>query len=267
MTEIETAASAGYVPGKHEAEALRYMNESEPSSDKPTRHLVAQQMSPDRFMAWEWSRNQRVWKPWNETIGYTRRTMVDALLPEIGWSNLSIMDERIDFKDYTDIGPGEFDHIVFCEDHLVLCPVGVPGGSDAWAVVCSDGDGVGRSLASGSFFARSTLAARFRSAALPVETPALGPNAVNLRVPPILVRHDAIARGMVPKTGWHVTGRPDLAARAIDRELAVNAAVAAEEERARKAGDWVPPPQQLYGEIAIRMQKEWAAQDRAAQAA
>ena len=260
MTETKSPTPGGYVPGKHEAAGLRYMNESEPSPHAPTRHIVAQQLSLDRFMAWEWSRSQRVWKPWNERMAYTRRTMVDALIPEVPWSNLSIMDGQIDFEDYAGIGPDEFDHIVFCEDHLVLCPVGVPDGGDGWAVVSANGNGEGRSLHSSSFFSLSTLAARFRSAALPVETPTFGPNAVHLEVSSILVRHDLIARGMVPKAGWHVTGRPDLAGRAIDRELAVNAAVLSEEERARKAGDWLPPSDQLRFEIAVRMEKEWATQ-------
>jgi hypothetical protein len=87
-----------------------------------------------------------------------------------------------------------------------------------------------------------------------------GPNASWDRRSPVMVRHGVVARELLPKERWGVQGRPDLAARAIDRELAVNAAVLTEEQRAHKAGEWLPPSAKLYFEIADRMQKEWATQ-------
>lgn len=270
MTEIEPPAPGGYVPGRYEAEALRFMNEWEPSSRVPSKHIVAQKLPGERFVAFEWRSGREVWVPWDGVMANApRQVMVDALQKETEWANVTIMDEPVDFADYAGIGPAEFDHIVFCERHAMLCPVGAPGGSDGWALVEVDGNGIGAPLGGGQgnpnrseggpFLFERELAARFRKEALPVETPVLG-YAQTLRVKPVLVRHDRVAREIVPKAGWGISNRPDLAARQIDRELAITAAADAEAERQRKAGEWLQPLDQIRFEAAIRLEKKWAAQ-------
>lgn len=270
MTEIESPTLGGYVPGRYEAEALRFMHEWEPSTRVPSKHIVAQKTGADIFQAFEWRPRHEAWVPWDGVMANApRRVMVDALEKETEWANVTIMDEPIDFADYAGIGPAQFDHIVFCEWHMMLCPVGTPGGGDGWALVQVDGNGVGAALGGGQgnpnrseggpFLFERELAARFRKEALPVETPALG-YAQILRVKPVLVRHDRVAREIVPQAGWGISNRPDLAARQIDRELAITAAADAEAERQRKASEWLQPLDRIRFETAIRLEKEWAAQ-------
>ena len=116
-------------------------------------------------------------------------------------------------------------------------------------------------LATSSRFFEPSLKQRFLDA---IRVDAKAPLAYHQRRPPVMVRHGLVAREILPKDHWGIVGRPDLLARMTDREMATKTAADAEMTRQSKAGEWLQPANQIRFEIAMRMQREWERQDRAA---
>lgn len=267
MTETEAPVPTVYQPGPGELSALRYMNEIEPSDARPRAHIVARETTPWMYDLFAWSAKSQLWQPWRGIVNQARQTAVRALADVCEGSDVTLLEEAFDFDAYDHPDPHTLDELIGDEGRTVLCREGAPGTVDQWSLIGFGSRGPTAIPSMDTRFFSGSLKDRFLKAAR-VDMPVpLGPNAIQDRKPPVMVRHGVVARELLPKDRWGVEGRPDLLARRSDRELAIRAAAEAEMERQRKAGEWLAPPAQVYGEIAIRMQKEWEAQDRTARAA
>ena len=223
-----------HVPGPEERKALDFMHGIERPTTVVVRHLVMHQIAPGTWNLLKWSAAKSDW--------------IDGPV-----TNVTIRDEGLDMDGLT---IDDLDLYQIPQEHIVLCPEGVPGAgpNGSWTSVSIDAGGVGSAISDASRFAGAMLAEQFRAAA--TYDPKVDPTRFALAMPSALVRHGVAGRDLVPKGAWQIVGRPDLGARQIDEELARNAIELEEQERARDIpGGGTPVYLQKKREAQIRARR------------
>lgn len=210
MTET---AETTRTPGKHEAAALRAMTEVEqPDNAHVVRSIIVCRSDDPKdpwFKPFEWSETHGAWFSPGETA-FSREQAIDYLAGLAGHADVTLIDEALLLAD---LSPDDFD-VAFFEGGSMLCPEGTPGAPEQWAGIRIGADGRGDRIGESHRFSKAALAAQFR-----VWTSRPGAAAAG----PTMIRHHLAARDYVDQEHWDISGRPDVAARRIDEELARNA--------------------------------------------